>query len=156
MKRDGLKIGNQKEQVLTKAILKLADAYGLSRKDIQSIIGISKSTVTRIKKGTTWISPATKKGELALLLLRVYRGLNSLVGNNHEKAKLWLNSYNTSFNQKPIAALKTVIGLVQVLDYLDNIEPKKPLFDIDPSTNPDIYYITPWATVNKDKEMKFS
>ncbi len=119
-----LKNDHQKELVLTKAILKLADFYNLTGKDLHRIIGVSESTITRLNQGKAYISPTTKEGEIALLLLRVYRGLNSLIGNNHDKAKLWLNSYNKYFNQKPIDRLKTVTGLVEVVSYIDAMRGK--------------------------------
>jgi len=61
---------------------------------------------------------------MALLLLRVYRGLNALIGTNHDKAKLWLNSYNHYFNKKPIDLLKTVTGLVELVNYIDAMRGK--------------------------------
>ena len=122
--KTSLKNDHQKELVLTKAILKLADFYNLSGKDLHRIIGVSESTITRLNQGKAYISPTTKEGEIALLLLRVYRGLNSLIGTNHDKAKLWLNSYNNYFNQKPIDRLKTVTGLVEVVGYIDAMRGK--------------------------------
>ncbi|WP_058533678.1 MbcA/ParS/Xre antitoxin family protein [Legionella saoudiensis] len=122
--KTSLKNEHQKELVLTKAILKLADFYNLTGKDLHSIIGVSESTITRLSQGKAFLSPTTKEGEIALLLLRVYRGLNSLLGNNHDKAKLWLNSHNNYFNQKPIEHLKTVTGLVDVVNYIDAMRGK--------------------------------
>lgn len=119
-----LKNNHQKELVLTKAILKLADFYNLTGKDLHHIIGVSESTITRLNQGKAYLSPTTKEGEIALLLLRVYRGLNSLIGTNHEKAKLWLNSYNKYFNKKPIDHLKTLTGLVEVVNYIDAMRGK--------------------------------
>lgn len=114
----------QQDIVLTKAILNLASFYNIAGKELSQIIGISEASVTRLNQGKTFLSPSTKEGEIALLLLRVYRGLNSLVGNNHEKAKLWLNSENQYFNKKPIDHLKTVTGLVDVVNYIDAMRGK--------------------------------
>jgi len=122
--KTSLKHDHQKELVLTKAILKLADFYGLTGKDLYQIIGLSESMVTRLKQGKAFISPASKEGEIALLLLRVYRGLNSLLGNNHDKARLWLTSDNKYFNKKPIEQLKSVSGLVDVVNYIDAMRGK--------------------------------
>ena len=61
---------------------------------------------------------------MALLLLRVYRGLNALVGNNHEKANLWLQHKNIYFNAMPIDHMKTIPGLVDVVSYLDAMRGK--------------------------------
>ncbi|MDP1604703.1 MAG: DUF2384 domain-containing protein [Legionella sp.] len=119
-----LKNDQQKDQVLTKALLNLAKFYGLTGKDLHQILGVSESTITRLNQAKAFISPSTKEGEIALLLLRVYRGLNSLLGNNHEKAKLWLNSYNKYFNKKPVEQLKSVVGLVEVVNYIDAMRGK--------------------------------
>lgn len=119
-----LNLKHEQERVLTKAIINLANFYNLTGKDLSDIIGISESTTTRLNQGKKFISPNSKEGEMALLLLRVYRGLNSLIGNNHDKAKIWLNSFNSYFNKKPIEQLKTVSGLVDVVNYLDAMRGK--------------------------------
>jgi len=115
---------HQKDLVLTKAIVNLAKFYDLTGKDLREIIGVSESTITRLNQGKAFISPSTKEGEMVLLLLRVYRGLNALLGNNHDKAKLWLNSHNQYFNKKPVEQLKTVSGLVDVVNYIDAMRGK--------------------------------
>lgn len=115
---------HQEENVLTKAVNNLAKFYSLTGKDLSKIIGISESSASRISQGTKLISPHTKEGEMALLLLRVYRSLNAMVGNNHEKAKLWLNSQNKYFTNTPIEEMKTIPGLIGVLNYLDAMRGK--------------------------------
>lgn len=115
---------HQEEIVLTKAICSLAKFYSLSGKDLSKIIGISEASASRISQGIKLISPHTKEGEMALLLLRIYRSLNAMVGNNHEKAKLWLNSQNKYFRNKPIEEMKTIPGLISVLNYLDAMRGK--------------------------------
>lgn len=90
---------HEREVVLTKAICNLSKYYSLSGKELSEIIGISESTASRLNKGKKLISPQTKEGEMALLLVRIYRSLNAMVGNNHEKAKLWLNNKNKYFQK---------------------------------------------------------
>ncbi|CEK11317.1 antitoxin Xre/MbcA/ParS toxin-binding domain-containing protein [Legionella hackeliae] len=115
---------HQRELVLTKAIYNLSKLYSFTGKDLSEIIGISESTASRLNQGKKLISPKTKEGEMALLLVRIYRSLNAMVGNNHEKAKLWLNSYNKYFQKKPLEAMKTIPGLILVLNYLDAMRGK--------------------------------
>lgn len=110
--------------VLTRALLRLADFYHFSGKELASIIGISEASATRLHQGKKFISPESKEGELALLLIRIYRSLNALLGNNHEKAKAWLYSQNQYFQNKPVEAMKTIPGLVSVLNYLDAMRGK--------------------------------
>lgn len=124
MKTSNNRLHHQEENVLTKAVRNLAKFYSLTGKDLSKIIGISESSASRISQGTKLISPHTKEGEMALLLLRVYRSLNAMVGNNHEKAKLWLNSQNKYFRNTPIEEMKTIPGLIGVLNYLDAMRGK--------------------------------
>ncbi len=113
------------EQVLSKAILNMAKLYRLNGKDLSELLGISEAGVSRIHLGKKDISPEHKEGEIALLLLRIYRSLNTIVGQDHEKAIAWLNHANIAFaNQKPIDYMKTITGLVNVLQYLDAIRGK--------------------------------
>ncbi|WP_131793637.1 antitoxin Xre/MbcA/ParS toxin-binding domain-containing protein [Legionella brunensis] len=115
---------HEKEIVLTKAICNLSKYYSLSGKELSEIIGISESTASRLNQGKKLISPQTKEGEMALLLVRIYRSLNAMVGNNHEKARLWLNNKNKYFQKKPLEEMKTIPGLISVLNYLDAMRGK--------------------------------
>ncbi len=114
----------EKERVLTKALLNLAHFYQFSGKDLSDIMGMSEASVSRLNQGKKWISPDSKEGEMALLLIRIYRSLNALLGNHHDKAKLWLNSHNHYLQNTPLALMKTIPGLVAVLNYLDAMRGK--------------------------------
>lgn len=114
----------EQARVLTKAVLNVAKFYALTGKDMSDIIGISEASMSRLGHGKKWISPDSKEGEMAILLIRVYRSLNALLGNHHTKARLWLQSYNHYLQQKPIELLKTISGLVAVLNYLDAMRGK--------------------------------
>jgi hypothetical protein len=125
MKTSSIKATNHdKSAVLTKALLSLASFYDFTGKDLGDIIGVSESSVTRLLQGKKSISPNTKEGELSLLLLRLYRSLNAMVGNNHDKACQWLRSSNRYFGKSPYETIKTVSGLVNVVNYLDAMRGK--------------------------------
>ncbi|MCR9192709.1 MAG: MbcA/ParS/Xre antitoxin family protein [Gammaproteobacteria bacterium] len=119
-----LNASHEKERVLTKAVLNLARFYQFSGKDLSAMIGLSESSVSRLHQGKKCIDPESKEGEMALLLVRIYRSLNALLGHHHDKAQLWLNSHNHYLQQKPIEMLKTIPGLVAVLNYLDAMRGK--------------------------------
>jgi len=112
------------EVVLSKAFCNMAKFCSFTGKDIKQMTGISESSFTRLNHGERFISPTSKEGEIALLLLRIYRSLNAIVGNNHEKAKRWLNSQNQYFQKKPIEEMMTIPGLVSVVNYLDAMRGK--------------------------------
>jgi len=104
--------------VLTKAILRVAEALGLSQRDLGRILGVSDATVSRLATGTT-ISPHKKEGELALLLVRIFRGLDALVGGDERKVQAWFHSPNAHIGGIPAERVLTVEGLVDVATYLD-------------------------------------
>lgn len=118
------KKSQQQEIVLNKSICNLARLYDFSGKDLSEIIGISEASVTRLHQGKKTLSLDTKEGEIAILLVRIYRSLNAMVGNNHDKAKAWLNHHNQYFQAKPIQCLKSISGLMTVLNYLDAMRGK--------------------------------
>ena len=65
------------------------------------------------------LDPDTKEGELALLFLRLYRSLDALVGGDDAKARDWLHAENAHLAGVPADRIRTVEGLVDVVQYLD-------------------------------------
>ena len=61
----------------------------------------------------------TKPFELAVLLVRLYRSLDAIVAGDENVAKAWLRNDNSALGGKPIEAIQTVPGLVEVIAYLD-------------------------------------
>ena len=65
------------------------------------------------------IDPGSKSGELALLLIRSYRSLHVLTGGRDEDMRHWMHTENAGTGGIPLEQVKTVPGLVRVLEYLD-------------------------------------
>jgi len=107
-------------EVMTRAVVRAADHLGLTQSGLARIIGVSEATVSRLTGGRT-IDPASKEGELALLLLRVYRSLDAMVGGDDHKARLWLHAKNKHLEAVPSEQIQTVMGLVNVAGYLDTM-----------------------------------
>jgi len=55
------------------------------------------------------------------LLIRLYRSLDALVGNDEKRRLDWLNAYNRAFNGVPKDMVQTAQGLVLVVAYLDGM-----------------------------------
>ena len=106
---------------LTKATVRAAELLGLQSNELARIIGVSPATVSRYKSESSGIAPASKTGELALLLIRVFRSLDPLVGSDDEKRKAWMHSPNLALSEVPARLLRRPDGLVRVLDYLDGM-----------------------------------
>jgi hypothetical protein len=104
--------------VVTKAVLAASRALGLRNRDLAAIIGASEASVSRLSSGRL-IEPASKEGEIALLFLRLFRSLDALVGGEEPKARAWLRAENTHLGGVPADRIKSVEGLVDVVQYLD-------------------------------------
>ena len=106
--------------VVSKALFRAAQAWGLSSAELAEIIGTSESTLSRIRTGKRGPIPlGSKEGELALLFLRVFRSLDALVGGDEEHAKAWLRAQNHHVGGIPLRRMKKIEGLVDVAEYLD-------------------------------------
>ncbi len=104
--------------VLAKAVIRAAGHLGLSKAALGRVLGLSQASVTRLFQGSFQLDPASKPGELALLLVRLFRSLDSIVG-TPEAARAWLASDNLGLNGVPRELILDVRGLVHVTDYLD-------------------------------------
>ena len=104
--------------VVAKAALAAAQRLGLRDRQLAAIIGSSEASVSRLRSGRG-LDPASKEGELALLFLRLYRGLDALVGGDDTAARAWLHSPNSHLNGIPAERIVSVEGLVDVVQYLD-------------------------------------
>jgi hypothetical protein len=106
--------------VVSKALLRAAEALGLSSAELAGIIGTSESTLSRVRNRKRGPIPlGTKEGELALLFLRVFRSLDALVGGNEAHAMAWLRAENHHVGGVPLRRMKKIEGLVDVAEYLD-------------------------------------
>jgi hypothetical protein len=107
--------------VLAKATVRASEALALNGAALAKVLGTSEASVSRILAGERTIAPAGKEGELALLLIRVYRSLDALVGNDATLRRAWLDSHNHALNGIPRTLLGSVQGLVSVVSYLDSL-----------------------------------
>lgn len=109
------------QAVLTQAAVRAADLLGLSSSDLAKVIGVSGSTVSRYRQASSGIEPASKTGQLALLLIRVFRSLDPLVGADNEKRRAWMRSHNQALGGVPAQLVQSPDGLVRTLEYLDGM-----------------------------------
>lgn len=119
-----------RDAVVTKALLRAAEALGLSQKELARTVGVSEATMSRISRrrtsasaergaAATLIATTRKEGELALLLLRVYRSVDALLGGDAQKIRAWFGAENTHLGGVPRERVQTAEGLVTVALYLD-------------------------------------
>lgn len=104
--------------VLTKAVARAAERLDISRASLAKVLGVSAPTVTRLYSGEYQLDQRRKEWELAVLFVRVFRSLDSLVG-NEQTARQWLKSENRGLNGRPVDLIRQTEGLVRVVHYLD-------------------------------------
>ena len=106
------------ELVLSKALLRAGIALKLNQSDLAKIIGKDRTT---LKRG---IKPESIPGQLASLVIRLYRSLYVLVGGKPADMQHWLNTENTQTGGIPAEQIKTVTGLTEIVSYLDAMRGK--------------------------------
>lgn len=108
--------------MLTRALLRAADGLGLSQRDLAGVIGVSPSTLSRLPRRP--LDPQSKEGELAISFVRLYRSLDALLGGDTGKSRAWLHAHNHHLGGIPAELIRTVHGLVHVVEYLDAMRGK--------------------------------
>jgi len=104
--------------VLSKAVTRAADHLRIQRSLLARILGISAATVSRLYSGSYQLDRRRKEWELAILFVRAFRSLDSIVG-EQESACRWLASNNRTLNGRPLDLIAHTEGLVRVVHYLD-------------------------------------
>jgi hypothetical protein len=102
-------------QLVAEACGRAAQVLGFSRDELSAVVGKHRTSIDR-----SGLDPKTKEGELALLLLRVYRSLHALCGGDHGLMRHWMEQPNHHLGEQPPRQLLARIeGLNRVANYLD-------------------------------------
>ena len=104
--------------VLSKAVARAAEKLDVSKSLLAKVLGVSPPTVTRLYSCQYQLDQNRKEWDFALLFVRVFRSLDSIVG-DESTARKWLISDNLGLNAKPIDLIRNTEGLVRVVQYLD-------------------------------------
>lgn len=83
-------------QLVAQACVSAAQVLGLSKEELSAVVGKHRTTIDR-----TGLDPKTKEGELALLLLRVYRSLHALCGGDRDLMRHWMEQPNHHLSESP-------------------------------------------------------
>ncbi len=113
----------EKKVVLAKAMLNAAEQLGLKQSQLAAVIGVHRTAISRLKNNPE-LDPASKQGELALLLIRLYRALYALTGGDVEWMRHFMNTPNRVTAGVPVQQIESIRGLVSVLQFVDAIRGK--------------------------------
>jgi len=106
-------------RVLATALVNAGRELGLTQQLLGDIIGKDRTTLSR-----GGIDPESKPGELALLLVRAYRALFALMGGDRDAMRHWFQTENLHTGGVPCEQVRSVQGLMRVVEYLDAIRGK--------------------------------
>lgn len=107
--------------VLATATQRAAALLGLNGAALARVLGVSEASVSRLARGGRGLAPASKEGELALLLVRLYRSLDALVGHDESRRLAWMRSHHDVLHGVPAELILTAQGLVATVAYLDGM-----------------------------------
>ena len=103
--------------VVTKAVGRLAERFGIQNSQLSGILGVSEATVSRLRHGQ--LDLQGDPFERALLLIRLMRAVEAICGQDLKAATSWLTSENPPLGGRPIDLVQTVEGLDRTVLYVD-------------------------------------
>jgi hypothetical protein len=107
------------EAVISKALKRASEYWSINNKQLGEFCGLSEATISRLKNGQYVLDYNSKSWQLALIFLRIFRGLDAYMGGNVDNEKAWLKANNNALGGKPIELMKNVEGLASVAQYID-------------------------------------
>ena len=105
--------------VVGKAVLRAADRLGLRNAALADVLGLSEATMSRLKSGGYSLDKNPKAYELALLVIRLFRGLDAIVGGDAAAVRSWMGTENKALRGQPISLIRTITGLALAVQYVD-------------------------------------
>lgn len=109
----------QEALVLSKAVSRVAKVWKLKNRELSHILGVSEPSISRLHDGNFPLAPHSKPGELAILLLRLFRGLDAFTGGHKENQRRWLTAPNSALGSTPLTSIQSVAGLAYAVQYMD-------------------------------------
>lgn len=107
-------------RVLTSAVGKIAGCWKLTNEQLGAILGVSAPTASRLRSGSFELDRSSKAFELSQYLVRLFRSLDALMGSDDEASMSWLRSANLDLGGRPIDLIRSVRGLGEVANYVDD------------------------------------
>ena len=106
-------------RVLTTAVARIAEFWGLTNAKLGAVLGLSQATISRLRSGKSELDPASKSFEAGQFLLRLFRSLDALLGSDDMAARAWLATPNLDLGARPLDLIDSFKGLMTVCDYVD-------------------------------------
>jgi hypothetical protein len=109
-----------RSRVLGRALARIADNWRLTNEQLGAVLGLSPATASRLRAGSFRLEEGGKPFELGQHLLRLFRGLDALMGSDDAAAISWLKTANLDLDGRPLDLIRTIRGLNAVTHYVDD------------------------------------
>lgn len=109
--------------ILGEAVLNAGAKLGLSSEEVGRAIGRNRTTIAR-----SGVDPSTPSGQLAMMLVRIYRGLYVLVGGSEVDISHWMHTKIRTLQAVPADMIFDVAGMVRVVEYVDAMRGNSSIF----------------------------
>jgi hypothetical protein len=106
-------------QVVARAAIRAAALLDIPNTILAKVLGVSEASISRMRAGRFSLEQSPKAFELSVLFLRLFRGLDAIVGGDTAAARSWLRAENTALRGTPITLIQSVTGLTQTVQYVD-------------------------------------
>src|ERR1700761_3603808 len=97
-------------QVVAKAAIRAAALLDIPNTVLAKVLGVSEASISRMRAGKFSLEQSPKAFELSVLFVRLFRGLDAIVGGDAAAARSWLRTENTALRGTPISLIQSVIG----------------------------------------------
>lgn len=106
--------------LVSQGVLRAARDLGVTGNLLADIIGVSASSISRMRSGRHRIEHGSKSYELASLFIRVHQALSVIFRKDTEQMKGWMRTQNADLQDSPINHVKSVTGLVELVRFTEH------------------------------------
>ncbi len=100
--------------VLATALLNAGTQLSLDHSELAAVLGLHRSAISRLKQNRQ-LKPESKQGELALMLIRIYRALHALSNGSLPWMQHFMHSPNNLTGHVPAQQIQHIEGLIKVM-----------------------------------------
>ena len=111
----------ERSAVVSKAVYRAADRLGLDDSALARAIGLSEADISRLGIGSYMLEPGSEPYALALLLIRLFRGLDTILSGEEASVRSWMSAENRALGGVPRDLVQTKAGLVDAVRYIDAV-----------------------------------
>lgn len=108
----------KEDVVLAKAFFNVGEQLGLKQQELAKVLGVDRAAISRLKTSLS-LNPQSKKGEIALLLIRLARALFVITDGDTHWMRKFMHSHNKMTGGIPAEQISSIQGLMTVLRYVD-------------------------------------